>query len=95
MECSKYRMNRSSLRPTTCVHATRALFPRLILTFAIPIFLGGFRQACGGGGAPVTNLKSITIDPTDSSIAVGTAVQLRATGIFKNKTTKDLTDSVT
>ncbi|HEY2487294.1 MAG TPA: Ig-like domain-containing protein [Candidatus Binataceae bacterium] len=59
--------------------------------------LGSFLQACGGGGggAPVTNIKSITIDPVNSSIAVGTNVQLHATANFKNKTTKDVTDSVT
>jgi len=53
-------------------------------------------QACGGGGGgPLTNLKSLTIEPVNSSIAVSTKVQLHATGTFKNKTTKDLTDSVT
>jgi len=49
----------------------------------------------GGGGARATNLKSITIDPVDSSIAAGTKVQLHATGTYKNKTTKDLTGLVT
>ncbi|MGO9606457.1 MAG: beta strand repeat-containing protein [Candidatus Binataceae bacterium] len=59
--------------------------------------LGGFLQACGGGSssAPVTNLKSLTIDPVNSSIAIGTKVQLHATGTFENKTTKDVTESVT
>jgi hypothetical protein len=55
--------------------------------------LGSLLQACGG--APVTNLKSITIDPVDSSIAVGTKVQLLATGTYNKKTTKDLTALVT
>jgi nucleoid DNA-binding protein len=71
---------------------------RLLLVIAIPFLLGSLLQACGGGGgggAPVTNLKSITIDPVNSSIAVGTKVQLHATGTFKNNTTKDITHSVT
>ena len=68
-----------------------------MLIVAIPILLGGFLQACGGGSssAPVTNLKSLTIDPVNSSIAIGTKVQLHATGTFENKTTKDVTESVT
>jgi hypothetical protein len=68
-----------------------------LVIVAIPISLGCLLQACSGGGssAPLTNLESITIDPVDSSIAVGTKVQLHATGTFKDKTTQDLTDSVT
>lgn len=64
------------------------VFPsRLLLVVAIPISLGGLLQACGGsgGGAPPTNLESITIDPIDTSVAVGTKVQLHATGTYKNK----------
>jgi uncharacterized protein YjdB len=43
----------------------------------------------------VRNLQSITIDPVNSSIAAGTTLQLHATGHYKNKTTKNLTDKVT
>jgi uncharacterized protein YjdB len=58
--------------------------------------LGSLLQACGGGGgAPVASLKAITIDPVSSSIALGTKVQLHATGTYTNKKTKDLTESVT
>jgi len=60
--------------------------------------LGSLLQACGGGGGGggvVTNLKSLTIEPVNSSIAAGTQLQLHATGHYKNKTTKDLTDKVT
>jgi trimeric autotransporter adhesin len=76
---------------------SQSLVSRLLLVVAIAILLGTLLPACGGGGGgapPVTNLKSITIDPVNSSIAIGTKVQLHATGTFKNKTTKDVTDSV-
>jgi trimeric autotransporter adhesin len=98
MECAKkHQIDGSPVRPITSSLVTRAFFPRLLLILAIPVLLGGLLQACGGGGggAPVTNLKSLTIEPVDSSIAVGTKVQLHATGTFKDKTTKDLTASVT
>ena len=98
MECLKrHGIHCSSVRATSSARATRSPFLRLLLILAIPILLGSFLQACGGGGgsAPVTNIKSITIDPVNSSIAVGTNVQLHATANFKNNTTKDITDSVT
>jgi uncharacterized protein YjdB len=59
--------------------------------------LGSLLQACGGGGGGPgpSNIKSITIDPVNPSIAAGTTVQLHATANFKNKTTKDITESVT
>jgi hypothetical protein len=41
------------------------------------------------------NLTAITIDPVISSIAVGTTLQLQATGIYSDKTTKELIGSVT
>ena len=93
----KRQSNWSSVRLITSGLISRAFFSWLLLTVAIPVLLGSLLQACGGGGggAPVTNLKSITIDPVNSSVAVGTKVQLHATGTYKNKTTKDLTDSVT
>src|SRR5262249_29996974 len=74
----------------------RAFLIRLLVILAIPILLGCLLQACGGGGGGgggvVTNLKSLTIEPVNSSIAAGTKLQLHATGHYKNKTTKDLTD---
>src|SRR5271165_2710711 len=89
-----------SIRLITSAQIIRPILSRLSLILAIPILLGSLLPACGGGGgggggAPVTNLKSITIDPVNSSIAVGTKLQLHATGTFKNKTTKDITASVT
>ena len=75
----------------------RDFFPRLLLILAIPVLLGSLLQACGGsGGAPApSNIASITIDPVNPAIAVGTTVQLHATANFKNKTTKDITESAT
>src|SRR5215467_7887028 len=98
MGCPKrHRIHRSSSRSVAPNKVLGALFPRLLLILAISILLGSLLQACGGsgGGAPVTSLKAITIDPVDSSIAVGTKVQLHATGTYSNKQTKDLTESVT
>jgi hypothetical protein len=87
-----------SIRSITSVQLFRTFVSRLLLIVAIPILLGTLLQSCGSSSspaAPVTNLKSITIDPVDSSIAVGTKVQLHATGTYKNETTKDITDLVT
>jgi len=66
----------SSIRSITSVRLVRTFVSRLLLIFAIPILLGSLLQSCGGGGggAPVTNLKSITIDPINPSIAVSTKV---------------------
>src|SRR5262249_38501040 len=99
----------TEMRRTTSLQIGRPSFPRfaqvrhsvlfqLLLILAIPILLGGFLAACGGGGSggpPPSNLQSLTIDPVNPLIAVGTNVQLHATGTFKNRTTKDLTQSVT
>jgi trimeric autotransporter adhesin len=99
MGCAKRdRIHRSSFRSITPAQVTRASFPPLLLVLSIPILLGTLLQACSGSGGTtgfVRNLESITIDPVDSSIAVGTKVQLHATGTYKNKTTKDLTGLVT
>jgi uncharacterized protein YjdB len=99
MGCAKrHRIRRWSVRSNTSAHVRRALLPRLVLILTILIFLGTLLQACSGSGGAtgfVRDLESITIDPVDSSIAVGTKVQLHATGTYKNKTTKDITDLVT
>jgi Bacterial Ig-like domain (group 2) len=99
MECTKRRRIRwSSLRSITSAQVTYTLFPRLLLIFTTAILLGSLLQACGGGGGGpglVRNLESITIDPVNSSIAVNTKQQLHATGTYKNKTTKDITNLVT
>lgn len=87
----------SPVRSINSALVARAFLARLLLILAIPVLLGGLLQACGGsGGAPApSNIASITIDPINPSIAVGTAIQLHATANFKNKTTKDVTESAT
>jgi len=94
MESARKRQrNWSSARLISSTQISRAFLSWVLLI----LLLGGLLQACGGGGGggPVTNLKSLTIEPVNSSVAVGTKVQLHATGTYKNKTTKDLTNSVT
>jgi trimeric autotransporter adhesin len=98
MECAKNRqIDWSSVRSIVSPQVASAILPRLLLILTILILLGTLLQACSGSSGTtgyVTNLKSITIDPIDSSIAVSTKVQLHATGTYKNETTKDITDLV-
>src|SRR5262245_58346881 len=92
------QIDRPLVRLATFSQVACAFLARLLVILAIPILLGSFLEACGGeggGGGPVTNLQSLTIEPVNSSIAAGTTLQLHATGTYKNKTTKDLTDKVT
>ena len=62
--------------------------------------LGGSLTACGSSGSgnaplpPRHILTAITIDPSNSSIADGTTVQLHATGVFSDGTAEDLTQLV-
>src|SRR5215469_16719914 len=94
---TKRRIGFSPVSQLTSSSFINAFFVRLLLIFTIPILLGGLLQACsGGGGGPApSNIKSITIDPINPSIAAGTTIQLHANANFKNKTTKDITESVT
>jgi trimeric autotransporter adhesin len=99
MGCAKrHRIRRRSFRSITSAHVRRALLARLVLILTIPILLGTLLQACGGGAGPApvpSNIQSITIDPINPTVAVGTSLQLHATVNFKNKTTKDVTESAT
>jgi trimeric autotransporter adhesin len=98
MECGeRHRINWASVRSATSAQGAGALFLRLLLSLAIPILLGSLLQACGGGssGPAPSNVQSVTIDPINPSIAHGTNIQLHATANLKNKTTKDVTESVT
>jgi 6-phosphogluconolactonase (cycloisomerase 2 family)/uncharacterized protein YjdB len=94
---TKRQIDWSPVRLTFSAQFTRAFLYRLLVIFAVPILLGGLLQACGGGGggAAPSNINSITIDPVSPSIAHGTNIQLHATVNFKNKTTKDVTESAT
>jgi 6-phosphogluconolactonase (cycloisomerase 2 family) len=98
MDCAKRHPTQwSSVPSVTCGHVSRVPLSRLLLILAIPILLGSLAQGCGGGGggpAP-SNIKSITIDPINPSLAHGTRVQLHATANFKNKKTKEITESAT
>ena len=73
----------------TFARVSQALLSQLLLIVAIPMLLSCLLQACGGGGGggaavPATQLTAITIDPVDSSVAVGTTMQLHATGAFSD-----------
>ncbi|MCU0554767.1 MAG: Ig-like domain-containing protein, partial [Syntrophales bacterium] len=58
--------------------------------------------SCGGGGeggnigvgASAPSLVSIEVTPADPVIALGTEIQLKATGIYSDKSKKDLTSTV-
>ena len=74
-----------------------ALFASLIITSLF---------GCGGGGSTANidastsgnnnaQLESISITPNDPTLAVNTDIQFTATGIYTDKTTKDLTSTVT
>jgi uncharacterized protein YjdB len=97
MRKPKRRIDWSAFRSITSAQLAPTRLSWFLLIVVIPILLGSLLQSCGSSSssAPVTNLKSITIDPVNSTIAVGTKVQLHATGTYKNNTTKDITDSVT
>ncbi len=63
-------------------------------------------SGCGGGGgggssdtgsgpvAPEVSLVSIDVSPVDPVMALGTATQMKATGIYSDNTKRDLTASV-
>ncbi len=48
----------------------------------------------GGAAAPSASLVSIEVTPAEPVIALGTTTQLKATGIYSDKSKKDLTPSV-
>jgi 6-phosphogluconolactonase (cycloisomerase 2 family) len=97
MRKTKRQVDWSAFSSIVSAQATCTLFLRLVLILAIPILLGSLLQACGGsgGGPPLSNVQSVTIDPVSPSVAHGTQIQLHATANFKNKRTKDVTTSAT
>jgi len=57
--------------------------------------LGGCSGGSSSHGTTPAALASIEVTPTNPSIAIGTTQQFKATGIYSDKTKKDLTSSVT
>ncbi len=55
----------------------------------------GNLDSSSGSGSNQAQLASISVTPTNPSIAMGTGQQFTATGIYSDNTTKDLTASVT
>ncbi len=64
-----------------------------ILLLLISAFLSGC--GCGGGDNPPVVLLSLQVSPANPSIALGTSQQFKATGIYSDNTTQDLTQTVT
>jgi len=65
----------------------------LIIALLLSSFLTGC--GCGGGDNNPTVLMSLEVSPADPSIALGTTQQFKATGVFSDNTTQDITESVT
>ncbi|HUI46754.1 MAG TPA: Ig-like domain-containing protein [Nitrospirota bacterium] len=74
----------------------------ILLASLLVIVLAG----CGGGSSgtnslrsgttsPTAQLVAIEVTPTNPSIAAGTTLQFTATGVYSDKTTQDLTATVT
>jgi len=71
-----------------------------ILTFILFLGLmgcgsGGGDNGGGGGGTPGPALTGVQITPTNPTIALGTSMQLTATGVFAAVNPNDITDQVT
>ncbi len=65
----------------------------LFIALLLSTFLTGC--GCGGGDNPPSALLSLEVSPADPSIALGTTQQFKATGVFSDNTTRDMTASVT
>ena len=61
-------------------------------TFSILLLIACGTPPMTGGGAP--QLTALTVTPTTSSIALGQTAQFKATGMFSDGSSKDLTQSV-
>lgn len=66
-----------------------------VLLSIVVMLLSAFLSGCGcGGGDEAPYLVSIEVSPANPSIALGMSQQFRATGVFSNSTTLDLTEAV-
>ena len=68
------------------------------LLFPLVIVMAGLLAGCGGGstsppGSPV--LESIAVTSANAAVPVGTLTQFKATGTYSDKSTQDLTSTVT
>ena len=66
-----------------------------IITCFFALLLSALLAGCGCGGGDEPVLLSIEVSPANPSIALGTTQQFKATGVFSDNTTQDLTNSVT
>jgi hypothetical protein len=72
-----------------------AMKKRTVLFF-FALLLSAFITGCGcGGGDNPPVLMSLEVSPANPSIALGTAQQFKATGVFSDSTSQDMTESVT
>jgi trimeric autotransporter adhesin len=95
------KRDRLSVGAMAGVKSPRVAVWQLVSTLALWLMLCCCLDACGGSSSTTSSqpqaktLTAITIDVVDASIAVGTTLQLHATGAFSDGTTEDLTASVT
>ena len=73
--------------------ATRRLFA--IARVLVPCLVLALSSCSSGGGGGGERLTAIAVTPTNSSVASGTSRQLKATGLYTDKSTQDLTKQVT
>jgi Bacterial Ig-like domain (group 2) len=61
---------------------------------ALPFLLLAFAAGCGGSGNPSVVLQSITVAPTNTTVAPGSSRPFAASGHFSDGSTEDLTTTV-
>ncbi|MCU0583621.1 MAG: hypothetical protein MUE57_07280, partial [Syntrophales bacterium] len=86
------------IRTTRAQRNMKTRFSATLLSIAFLALM----TSCGGGGeggnigvgASAPSLVSIEVTPADPVIALGTEIQLKATGIYSDTSKKDLTSTV-